>query len=601
VIAKLLATRWIAAIICAAAAVCLPTAVRLLTGPPGGLVHVRWGERVDAVTRQTLEARLRLLDGVQLDGTTWRYDLIDPSPDTIRALVEDPAVDDTHHIDRAHFVLDAAERTARRGRFPYGGTLVTIVDAVAMALASLGALLALAALWRTVSESDRWARERTLALRTEQRLIGAEDRLRPYALLATLGVAVYATSLRYPPSNGDDLTYLGVAGTLGNPLLYFFQNPAGGAGYRPLLEVGLWVVYQLFGAWAFPNQLINLVLHLVNVFLLYRIIHRAQPDTTIAWLFTAVFLVSNYSYMAATWVADRPMALVGLFLLLLVNHLSRPRDSADRPDAAFVRLSAVAVLSVLALLSKESGLVVPLAGLLFALLPGSVTRLPQRDRRGLAVVTTSIIGLYVVLRVLIFGSASAGYTQDGYMLLGLLRYEDSNDLPPLLRYLNYLENIVKHALAPVLPIFDVAGSLLGGRTLLVYLPVIVPTAILFGLAVTRHPPPHQWLAVAIILANAATHYLLFRHRLHYLSHAAFCLFVASSPLVERARGHQHRLLAAKVLAVVTLMGGIWWTNDMLTYQMAVRVSQLRELPTDGVEKYGPIVEEVLRTYGMSSR
>jgi hypothetical protein len=71
--------------------------------------------------------------------------------------------------------------------------------------------------------------------------------------------------------------------------------------------------------------------------------------------------------------------------------------------------------------------------------------------------------------------------------------------------------------------------------------------------------------------------------------------------LERARGHQHRLLAAKVLAAVTLMGGIWWTNDMLTYQMAVRVSQLRELPTDGVEKYGPIVEEVLRTYGMSSR
>ena len=31
------------------------------------------------------------------------------------------------------------------------------------------------------------------------------------------------------------------------------------------------------------------------------------------------------------------------------------------------------------------------------------------------------------------------------MFLGLIRYDDSADLPQLLRYLNYAENVVKNA------------------------------------------------------------------------------------------------------------------------------------------------------------
>jgi hypothetical protein len=563
-----------AALICAVTALCLPIAARVVTGPPGALITIRWEASVDVSTRQRLEARFRLVDAERLDGLTWRYDLIDPSSDTIRTLVRDPAVADTHHIDRSRFALDGAESTARRGRIAYGGALVAGADGVAVALAAFAALLALVALLRTLLAGVLWAGPRGLLFR-------AENRFLPYALLTILGVAAYAVALRFPPTNGDDLNYLFSVATITNPLSYFIQDHGHGNGlYRPLTSVGMWLIYQVFGVWALPNQIINLVLHMANVFLLYRIVQRVQPDKTIAWLFAAVFMISKYTVLAATWASDRPMALAGLFLLLLINHLCQRDEPSGNTSAASVQIFSVAAFSVLALMSKESGLVVPAVGLLFALMLGGAAHFTPQRRLNLVVVTASIVGFYIGFRILIFGSGFASYSQDGYMFLGLVRYEDSENLPPLLLYLNYAENVTKHALAPVLPVFGEFGALLTQQSLLINLPVIMSTALLFGLAVGRHLSRLQWIALMIIAANAVAHFALFRFRLHYLSHAAFCLFVASSPLLTNNQGHS-RKLAAKTLAVIALVGSILWTSNKLDTMMLERNRALNALPTEG--------------------
>jgi len=594
VISKLLAAWRRAALTCAAAALCLAVAIRLIAGPAGAMVDVRWVSSLDAPARQMLEAQFQLEDGVQLDGSTWRYDLLDPSPDGIRALVGHPAVEDTHQIDRSRFSLEGAERTARRGRFAFGGTLVAIADGLAIALAAFGLLLTLPALRQDVSTSARWAPCRRRLRQAEHWLLSAEPSLHPYALLAILGVAVYAVALRYPPTDSDDLTYLERVVTVGNPLSYFLGENTVGGGYRPLLQLGLWLAYQLFGVWALPNQIVNLVLHLANAFLLYRIIHRAQPDKAMAWLSTAVFLISVYTVTTATWVSDRPMALTGLFVLLFVDYLSRHDGVPGRTAAAPIRISVVTTLSVLALLSKESGLVVPMVGLLFALWPAN-TALTGRERLRLAGVSTSIIALYLVVRMLLFGSDFASYSQDGYMFLGRLHYEHSADLPSLLRYINYTENVIKNAVAPVLPIFDEGGAVISGQSSSsMYLSIVVSTAVLFGLAVTQRISHLQRLALMVILANAAAHYVLFRIRLHYLSHAAFCLFVAASPLLGRTRGHDRRTLAAKAVSVIALTASILWASNMLSYQSGVRMNNLTALASG--KRSGPVVEQVLQRY-----
>jgi hypothetical protein len=120
-----------------------PFAARLLAGPPGGRVHVRWQASVDTATRQRLEAQYRLADPEQLDDRTWRYDLIDPRTDAIRAIVNDPAVADTHDINRSSYALDAAAvRTSRRQRFAGGDAIVAGADALSAIAAVLALVLA---------------------------------------------------------------------------------------------------------------------------------------------------------------------------------------------------------------------------------------------------------------------------------------------------------------------------------------------------------------------------------------------------------------------------------------------------------------------------
>jgi len=123
----------------------LPFAARALVGPRGAIVHVRWQSSITERLREDLEARFRLADGEKLDEYTWRYDLIDPSRENIRALLIEPAVADTHNIDRPNNALDpSANRTARRQRFPVRGDwVVTAVDRLAITLAAFAALLTL--------------------------------------------------------------------------------------------------------------------------------------------------------------------------------------------------------------------------------------------------------------------------------------------------------------------------------------------------------------------------------------------------------------------------------------------------------------------------
>jgi hypothetical protein len=436
---------------------------------------------------------------------------------------------------------------------------------------------------------------RSLLSNVVQRLAGAEGRLVPYFVLAGLGLAVYGVALWFPPSNGDDLSYLSSVASIGNPLSYFVSNPDGGSTYRPLLNLGMWPIYRMFGAWALPNQLINLVLHLVNVGLLYAIVRREQRDTTVAVLVTALFTISWYTFSGATWTSDRPMVLTGLFLLLLVGYLSRRDELAGRAAAVPINIALIVALSLLALLSKESGLVVPTVAMLFVLMPGNAARLTSQQRLRLSVVTASIIGLYLVLRMLIFALNFASYSQDGYMFLGAVHYEDSDDLPALFRYLNFGENVVKNVLAPVVPVFAETGSIVSWESLPMALPVIVSTILLFWLAVKRPLSRLQWIALTIIAVNAVAHFALFRYRLHYLSHAAFCLFVASSPELG-SHGDRVRTLAVKILAIVALAGSILWVSHTLGRYALERDRAVDDLRKDGVERYGDVATEVLETY-----
>jgi len=79
--------------------------VRVSAPLPAGapLIRVRWTPSVDAAAQASRESAFRLRRGEPHGDRTWDYDLLDTSSANIRALVTDPAVEDTDGIDRQAF------------------------------------------------------------------------------------------------------------------------------------------------------------------------------------------------------------------------------------------------------------------------------------------------------------------------------------------------------------------------------------------------------------------------------------------------------------------------------------------------------------------
>jgi hypothetical protein len=67
------------------------------------LIRVRWAPSVDETQRLSRESALRLRRGPEHADRTWTYELQDTTPENIRALVTDSAVEDTDGIDRRRF------------------------------------------------------------------------------------------------------------------------------------------------------------------------------------------------------------------------------------------------------------------------------------------------------------------------------------------------------------------------------------------------------------------------------------------------------------------------------------------------------------------
>lgn len=109
------------------------------------LINVRWAASIDDATRVVLEQRL-FLSGAAFDsGQTWRYYLLSPTEENIRAIVQSPAVDDTNHIDRHLFRLTTAPHSGPYlARWPWIPLTLQVLTTIFLAVGT-GALLIAAA------------------------------------------------------------------------------------------------------------------------------------------------------------------------------------------------------------------------------------------------------------------------------------------------------------------------------------------------------------------------------------------------------------------------------------------------------------------------
>ena len=83
----------------------------MVRGPAPIFIHVRWAPGIDDAGRMAAEQRYRLSQAELLEDRTWGYTLNDLTMANVRAMVTDPAVEDTQGVDRTEFRASAiAER-----------------------------------------------------------------------------------------------------------------------------------------------------------------------------------------------------------------------------------------------------------------------------------------------------------------------------------------------------------------------------------------------------------------------------------------------------------------------------------------------------------
>ncbi|MGA8279185.1 MAG: glycosyltransferase family 39 protein [Rhodanobacteraceae bacterium] len=152
----------------------------------------------------------------------------------------------------------------------------------------------------------------------------------------------------------DDFGLLAYSRMLGNPLPIFVHDHfPGSLFFRPLTMAFWWLTVALFGTASMPQYVCNLALHLAVTAALGAVAFELTRARAAAFLAALIFALHPIGIGTALWLSDRFDLLASLFSLLAIFTASRYRR-----DERTGHLVATLLLSLAALLSKETGLVV---------------------------------------------------------------------------------------------------------------------------------------------------------------------------------------------------------------------------------------------------
>ena len=178
-------------------------------------------------------------------------------------------------------------------------------------------------------------------------------------------VAILATSIAFLPSlqneitNWDDTVYV-----TENPMIFklgtenlkaIFSEPIAG-NYHPITMLSFAINYQLSGVEAFGYHLVNLLLHLLNVGLVFHFVWLlSKGKKWVAFTTAILFGIHPMHVESVAWIAERKDVLYACFFLLGLIFYMRYRVKKTPRLYAFTFL-----WFVLSVLSKPAAVIFPL-------------------------------------------------------------------------------------------------------------------------------------------------------------------------------------------------------------------------------------------------
>jgi len=131
--------------------------------------------------------------------------------------------------------------------------------------------------------------------------------------------------------------------------------------YNPLSNWTFLVENKFFGLNEPGNShIINLLLHLLCVYLVYRIVQRMSLSRMVVIIATLLFAVHPMRVESVVWITERKDVLFGAFYLAaILNYLKYKVDKSK------LRLISIYILFLLSLLSKVQAVMLPLSLICF--------------------------------------------------------------------------------------------------------------------------------------------------------------------------------------------------------------------------------------------
>jgi hypothetical protein len=185
--------------------------------------------------------------------------------------------------------------------------------------------------------------------------------------------------------------------------------------FRPLVGISFALQYELFGLNPLPYGLFNLILHLLNILLVFILFKKIGRTSDYALLIAALFAFnSKANRMAVGWISGRTALLYSFFLLLaFIFHIAALKKYNDVKNSGKIKIDQIGFFTIAvvcyfsALLSKESAIAAPLiifAGTFFCL-----EKVTRRKRLKRAAVTAALY-LPAMLAYFYFRSVSNAFT-----------------------------------------------------------------------------------------------------------------------------------------------------------------------------------------------
>jgi tetratricopeptide (TPR) repeat protein len=230
-------------------------------------------------------------------------------------------------------------------------------------------------------------------------------------ILTLLGLTAYANALRHPFVH-DDAVFIQY-----NPYIHdldlrniFIQTtvpderfPLVNRYYRPCLEALNRLLYRAFGLNPYAFHFFNILLHILNSFLVYNLVLRLTGLHKGTALAAAVLFLSHPVQSEAVACVAGVSNLVFTFLCLLsfYGYLLSTTNISPGRRALFYAFSLV--LFFTALLSKEQSVVLPFLIILYeAVFAASPLKIP-REKYRLVGGFFIVMGVYFLLRKILFG------------------------------------------------------------------------------------------------------------------------------------------------------------------------------------------------------